>query len=278
MRSFRILILSLLIPLSICYTQQDTITYDAASGDYIIKYYPEDEYGNRKDSAVTVIFEPATKIEAKVSCAVDFNAASKRFTYKYTLTNGLGSRQRLIDFAVEFGRNIEVAGKTLPGGWHSMRENEIEETKLTLGSMWSWHADIGLKPGRSWQVGALESDGLPGITICYFQGKTGSSVLAFPDEGPGYNLTVKLMQLRTFPSNRVMLTTVSPVSPPTAFLASAFVDSLISYKHQSYSLGWITNKGILNSLDQKLDNARKQLERGNTKAAKNILGAFINEV
>jgi hypothetical protein len=72
--------------------------------------------------------------------------------------------------------------------------------------------------------------------------------------------------------------TIGPTAPPSTFSPSASIDTLISYKHQAFSFGWITNQGIANSLDQKLDNARKQLKRGNNKAAKNILEAFINEV
>jgi hypothetical protein len=72
--------------------------------------------------------------------------------------------------------------------------------------------------------------------------------------------------------------TIGPTAPPADFVPAVWLDTLISYKHQAFSFGWITNQGIANSLDQKLDNARKQLERGNNRAAKNILEAFINEV
>ncbi len=40
----------------------------------------------------------------------------------------------------------------------------------------------------------------------------------------------------------------------------------------------ITNRGIANSLQQKIENAGKQKEKGQTKAAINLLQAFINEV
>ena len=57
-----------------------------------------------------------------------------------------------------------------------------------------------------------------------------------------------------------------------------WVDTLISYKHKAFDLGWIQDKGIANSLDQKLDNAKAQLVRKNNKSAKNILEAFVSEV
>ena len=43
-------------------------------------------------------------------------------------------------------------------------------------------------------------------------------------------------------------------------------------------LNLITNRGIANSLQQKIENAGKQKDKGDVKAAVNLLQAFINEV
>ena len=72
--------------------------------------------------------------------------------------------------------------------------------------------------------------------------------------------------------------TLGPTAPPADFKPVIFIDYIISVKHEAFSLGWIKNKGIENSLDAKLENAKKKLEQGNTTAAKNLLNAFINEV
>lgn len=69
-----------------------------------------------------------------------------------------------------------------------------------------------------------------------------------------------------------------PPEPDSTLTASGMLDTLISYNNQCYNYNWITNKGIYNSLNQKLENAKKDLEKGNDKAAKNILEAFRNEV
>lgn len=79
-------------------------------------------------------------------------------------------------------------------------------------------------------------------------------------------------------TNSFAIFSIGPGDPPEPFFALAFLDTLISYKHQALDLGWIKDKGIANSLDQKLDAAKAQLEKKNNKAAKNILEAFINEV
>jgi hypothetical protein len=67
-------------------------------------------------------------------------------------------------------------------------------------------------------------------------------------------------------------------SPPDPFVPVAFVDTLINYKHNAYDLGWIGNKGKIKSLDKKLENAQKQINKGNNKTACNILNAFLNEL
>lgn len=66
--------------------------------------------------------------------------------------------------------------------------------------------------------------------------------------------------------------------PDSTVTESEMIDTLISYNNQCYNYNWITNKGIYNSLSQKLENAKKDLEKGNDKAAKNVLEAFRNEV
>ncbi len=68
--------------------------------------------------------------------------------------------------------------------------------------------------------------------------------------------------------------------PGAAFTANKIVDGQTVQQDLSLSfkIGWIKNRGILNSLQQKLDNALQQKEKGQLAAARNILGAFINEV
>ena len=76
----------------------------------------------------------------------------------------------------------------------------------------------------------------------------------------------------------VTINTVVSGNLLASFTPSAFVDTLISYKHKAYDLGWIGNQGIINSLDKKLENAQKQIDKGNNKSARNILNAFLNEL
>jgi hypothetical protein len=72
--------------------------------------------------------------------------------------------------------------------------------------------------------------------------------------------------------------TIGPTAPPVDLKPVDFLDNIIEMKHEAFSLGWITNKGIERSLDAKLDAARKKLTAGDYGTARNILNAFANEV
>ncbi len=55
------------------------------------------------------------------------------------------------------------------------------------------------------------------------------------------------------------------------------IPGLIQEKHDFYAAGLIDNKGIVNSLDAKLNAAKASLARGHLKTARNQLTAFIHE-
>lgn len=69
-----------------------------------------------------------------------------------------------------------------------------------------------------------------------------------------------------------------PPKPSSTTSPLAMLDELITLTDSVYKYNWITNKGIYISLSQKLENAKKNLEKGDDKSAKNVLEAFRNEV
>ncbi len=62
------------------------------------------------------------------------------------------------------------------------------------------------------------------------------------------------------------------------FNVIATIDSVKALTERGATNGWISNKGIANSLSAKLNSARAKLDAGQKAAAKNILEAYINEV
>lgn len=103
--------------LTLCTAQQDTLIYDPASGNYIIRYVGE------SDSLVTVVFEPRNKIDPQVFCAVTYDDTFNRFLYQYGIKNGANSRQNLGLFILEFGE--EVIDRTM-NGWFSGQQRRLE--------------------------------------------------------------------------------------------------------------------------------------------------------
>jgi len=144
----------------------------------------------------------------------------------------------------------------------------------TAGS-YGWGAislKSSIKPGSQRGGFALKSPGIPAIR----------EILIRPDIDlerlpPEYNENVeKTIALE----NKVkwLGKTIGPKAPPKVFKGSEFIQYLISSKEQSFTLGWIKNKGLERSLDAKLDAAKKKIEFGDNKSAKNIMQAFLNEV
>jgi hypothetical protein len=280
--------------------ERDTLIYDPTSGNYLIRYHGtltfaqskdgtlrrltredvlnEGEILVERDSLFSTVFEPGTKIEPIVQCVVTFHTQKNQFSYSYRVQNGSESIQSLFDITIDFGKAVEVSSATT-NGWSNGQDYEAGNEGPA--NRWSWFpvepSSHAIEPGGFAGGFELRSSGMPAINNCYFQGKR-TIFLEFQGGIPEGDLGKRIHDLTVFPADYVVRRTVAPVQPPSPFVPTNFVDTLISYKHQALALGWITNQGIANSLDQKLDNARKQLERGNNKAAKNILEAFINEV
>ncbi len=85
--------------------------------------------------------------------------------------------------------------------------------------------------------------------------------------------------------------TIGPTAPPADFKPIPFLDYIISLKHEAFNLGWIVQgrdddkgkyddkeKGIMKSLDKKLEKAKAELVKGDTKEAIEKLKSFIHEV
>ena len=69
------------------------------------------------------------------------------------------------------------------------------------------------------------------------------------------------------------------VPEPEGFVTvETMLGTLLSYTDKCYEYEWITSKGTYNSLSKKLNNAKKELEKGNEDKVKKELIAFQSEV
>lgn len=138
--------------------------------------------------------------------------------------------------------------------------------------MWGGSEQSLVLPNQTLGGFVLTSFGLPGIREAKLQPDLNVDTL--PDE---YYENVELTK-QLGDSLIYRTKTIGPIAPPADFKPVDLLNYIIDLKHQSFSLGWIDNAGVENSLDAKLDNAKKKIEEGNITAAKNILDAFLNEV
>ena len=264
--------LSLLFTIKIT-GQQDTIIYNPNTGNYTVQYIGESFSGG--DTLVTLTYIPWTKLNPFVKCDVSYYSDSSEYIYNWTIGNCENSEQSLKKFVIVFGENAQVVDRSTLG-WYSRRWKGSKDGEIIFLNRWGWTADQGLV--SSWSVTGLKlgSSSLPTIGFAYFQGK--GSIPKFPYTPPPAKIDTEFVKLDGFPSNYVRRETVVPGKLSDTFIQLNFLDTLISYKHQALSLGWIDNEDIANSLDSKLDNTKKNLASGDNTAAKNILRAFIYEV
>ena len=129
-----------------------------------------------------------------------------------------------------------------------------------------------IHPGGALGDFEMFSRGLPGVRTIYVK----------PKFEPKPVEEAAMADIERVAANKeaviVSLKTIGPIMAPAEFVALDFLYYIRGLQQEAERLGWITSIGVGNSLDGKLNNVRKKLQFGNSKAAANILNTFINEV
>ncbi|MDE3058447.1 MAG: hypothetical protein KGJ59_10875 [Bacteroidota bacterium] len=238
----------LVISLAACFLLQVMLVTDILSQDSLRIF----KYPSAKEIAVSVV---AHVTELK----------NGKFFYEYQLQSLPNSKQNIWTFDVEYHAPVQEI--QAPTEW-------LGDPGYLPPPRVQWYARdslVEISPDSKLGGFSFLSGGIPSIEIYYVSGWVEPPVFTeenAPDSVIGDNVL----------ENSVKGITIGPTAPPVNFSASTWIDTLISYKHQAVSLGWIDNQGIANSLDSKLDNAKSKLSAGDTTAAKNMLNAFVNEV
>ena len=239
-----------------------------------------------------------------IASTVSYDTSKSLYSYSYTLESAksnVGSIQKL-EMDISRGPNtlnLDTTGLTFDSEFelNNFRERYAQLSSKTVsigipvlpGREWvgmltnrytvSISADSAfIKPGGIVKSIVITSRGLPSIRVCVISPNFQDDLL-FPSIE---DTSANAMTIAQMDSIRDAVNyhgwTIGPTAPPVNFTSATWLDTLISYKHQALNLGWIDNQGIVNSLDQKLDNAKSQLQKGDTAAAKNTLRALVNEV
>ena len=190
-----------------------------------------------------------------------------------------------------------VIDATAPDGWRGpgwsgkpTKYGHLRQSELPPPYSIGWIAPQGNRIEPSGKVSGFAfrtSFGLPGIVAYYAEGY---APLPRCPEGGAVNFIPGYDDLTPYGPG-IIGRTIGPTAPPLPFLPIDFLDYIVSLKHEAYNLGWIVQgrdddkgkredeeKGILNSLDKKLEKAKAELVKGDTKEAIEKLKSFIHEV
>ena len=135
---------------------------------------------------------------------------------------------------------------------------------------YSAYSSEDISPGNSLSGFFVTTTALPGIVRSWTQG-----------DHPLPSVPESAAQATCGPpdpyssDDNVILKTVGPDILPKNLTPVQLLTRLISLKEQAFQLGWITNAGVANSLDAKLNEAKKKLQEGQTQVTVNLLKSFI---
>jgi hypothetical protein len=241
--------------------------YDPENGWFVY------QWERPAEGTITAIDDPPNNIAPIITGAVEYDNEAQNYVYRFQVTNQQGKQvlHELIMLDI-----YPVQNATAPSAaWH------MGLYKYDRPDTWSW-AKVGgelhgIPAGESATGFSFLSKGVPAIKKVYFFGKRRQWFFMPGDhdtqEAEDSYARVR-EQMKAEYSDKfqeVVLRTVAPGPIPAELKPVDFLDSIIDMKHEAFSLGWITNKGIERSLDAKLDAARKKLSAGDYGTARNIL-------
>lgn len=219
----------------------ESIVLDPATGNYDVTYCGIGPIGSKNACMLhRVVFEPATKIDPilKSYFALD---GSGNTTYRFRVENGKRARQPLLTFLLDPVSDLRssqplpkrpsdvapgqlgnalaagTAALVVPSGWHAFELPNPSGVALRV----AWADDSkgeggarGLGTGRKQTGFGLASADLPGIIAAQFRGNP-THELAFPDEGPGGDISAQLdtLQLNDFVTAFAAVPSIAVPSP-----------------------------------------------------------------
>ncbi|MCP9291949.1 FIMAH domain-containing protein [Gracilimonas sediminicola] len=224
--------------------------------------------------------ERPDKAKGELKVNVIQSSDSAVYIFKYNIKNSETSEQVLASFSIAL-KDGSFYTKTVDSPenkkWYVDGLNKGFITGSAASKFIELPPENGLKPGESISI-SFSSEGLPAIHDFYTRGFAPPITFELLDTlyAQGYTDEEIFLDWKEESYKGI---TISPKEWPEDFDTSTFIDSLDSYQHRSCEeLGWITNQGICNSLQVKLRNVRRHLERDKPKQARNVLHAFINQV
>ncbi|HUI30830.1 MAG TPA: hypothetical protein VLX91_11475 [Candidatus Acidoferrales bacterium] len=202
--------------------------------------------------------------EVQVKCAVSFQQQNGMYYFTYDVRNDLSSVGNIIMFNIDISTSQNsiqydtsglryrddgftekifqndypvIKGKIVPVGFPSMPLHWFAGVGTDLAAGFGGDSRNWIKPGSALGGFVIMSKGLPGIrSFVAIPDYDPTKYFPDPDEYPESD-TVNIDSVRE--SLNYYGKTLGPTAPPLDFSASSWIDTLISYKHQSVTLGWL---------------------------------------
>ncbi len=206
-----------------------------------------------------------------------------KMEYSYSIGNDKSSKQKVESFYVY--SLVDTFDEIIPPkGWSGGKWSE-----RPLVDCFTSNEDSMLSPGfRPARFSYVVQGGIPVIATFYSQAPHEALNLS-PDLDPQKYLQGIYNDIIT---NSFKGTTIGAGDPPNRFVPLNLLDTLVSYKHQCVTLGWLTNvpeqgknedddkagEGIVERLDRRLDKAKDVLTKGDSVKARLELELFVKEV
>ena len=264
------------------WAEEELVTgYYDAQNDWFVFEWDNPRYGRQIS-----IYDPPGKVKPVITVEVGYDEDKEEFIYNYIVANEEGAVQDLEGIYIEL--LSPVHGVTPPelspeGDWYS---NYSKPNKA-----WHWAKARSepewIPPGHSESGLSFRSKGIPVIMDSSFTGhqrkyRNSPGDSDTEEVGIAYSKLYQRFkeEYKEHSVRSVVKKTLAPGEPPDGN-TKELIDMLIAMKHEAQDLGWIKAEGgdgIIKALDSKLDNAKKAIDKGNKKSARNILTAFIKEV
>lgn len=268
------------------WSQQELVTgyYDPVN-DWFVLEWDRPDYGR-----TTVIDDPPNKVDPVVRAYVIWDDSSKEYKYNFIISNGDKAKQLLSMIIIKFDSFIygQVAPST---DWY------MSEYRSGRTDTWKWFNPEGIPIGKTQNGFSFKSKGLPSIVNMTLWGERRARY-SVPGDYDTDEIIASFSRVRKELKEQykdkfgsVVRKTVGPKTPPAVFVPIDFLNYIISLKHEAYKFGWIVQgrdddegkhddeeEGIMNSLDKKLEKAKAELVKGDTKEAVEKLKSFIHEV
>lgn len=234
------------------------------------------------------------KINIFITPQVTFDLSREEFTYSYDIQSLPSSEQNICQ--IQFLTDQDSSYLPPPYGWFIKKHLSHPKLKPRDPRMhpnrYGWWSNFAkddprgkqpvgdiddekpspndIPPGGTLKGLSIKSNSLPGMINSYTEGwvpMPSRKDLTLEEElNPPKLLDLALKKV-----------TIGPVAVADSTI-NGLIDRLIGLKDQCPGLGWITNQGIVNSLNVKLKAAKESISKGKNKTAKNQLTAFINEL